>query len=587
MGERTGTTRRWGAWSGASGLAGALVVLLQGVAHAVMLGRAWFTQDDYLMLARSVDRPLSWELLTQGYSGHLFPGGFLLAWFHANTTPLDWGATIVPLVVLQVACCVVLWLVVTRVLGHGWPRVPVLVLFALCPLTLISIQWWAVAIQFLPVTLFSLLAIWAHLVQRDGGSRWWWAAVVGAVAGALMFQERGVLVPLMVFLVAVALEGDDRGWRRPWRTVVTAWPLWVACGLLVVGYLALHRVLVPIVASSSGGSGDLGLVRNLVLRNAIPGLLGGPVAPRVVNDSIVEAPTASWVGAVLVALVLVVVTVRRGGSATRWAWAGLAVLTAANVALLFFGRSQLGAVFGLNPRYAADLVPTAAVLSAVVLADTRALVRARSSLAVAVAYGLLATTTTLVVLPATYNTVDRRYVEAVRADLRADPRVVLYDGGVPDDMMIGWFGEDARLSVVLATAPENPVFDVPTTRLRMVNPQGRITDVALVGTVAARAPQDAACGYHVTAAPTTVPLDGRIDARRQVLRMGFYTDTPTTATVAVGDRTYRVAVGAGLGAADVVVSGAEADSVTLSIDHPDATLCVPSLQVGFATPLGG
>jgi hypothetical protein len=564
-----------------------LVLVLQGVAHTVMLGRAWFTQDDYLMLARSVGQPLTWEFLTQGYSGHLFPGGFLLAWFHANQTPLDWAAAVVPLVLLQLSCCVMVWLVVTRILGPVWARLPVLVLFALCPLTLISIQWWAVSIQFLPVTLFSLLAVWAFLVRRDGGGRWWWLVVVGAVVGALLFQERGLLVPLIVFLVAVAVEDAAPGWGRPWRAAVTAWPLWLACGVVVGGYLLLHRALVPIVTTSGGGSGDLGLVRNLVLRNAIPGLWGGPVAPRVIDDSIVDPSTAAWVVPGVATVLLVVWTVRRGGPATRWAWGGMTVLTAANVGLLFFGRSQLGEVFGLNPRYAADLVPTAAVLAAVVIADTRALRGARSSLVVAVAYTVVAATTTLVVLPATYNDVDRRYVEAVRADLRANPQVVLYDGGVPDDMMVGWFGDDARLSVVLATAPENPVFDLPTSRLRMADPQGRIREVALVGGVAARPPEDRTCGYHVTASPTVVPLDGAIDARRQVLRMGFYTDTATTASVRVGDRVHRIAIGTGLNSADVVVSGSSTDRVTLSIDHPTATLCVPSLQVGFATPLGG
>ena len=99
-----------------------------------------------------------------------------------------------------------------------------------------------------------------------------------------------------------------------------------------------------------------------------------------------------------------------------------------------------GGGLGLNPRYAADLVPTAAVLASVVLADTRLLVSARSALGAAAAYAAVAGCTTLVVLPHTYNAVDKGFVEAVRADLRADPQVVLYDGGVPDDMMVGGSG---------------------------------------------------------------------------------------------------------------------------------------------------
>ncbi len=579
--------RRKGAWTGRSGRVGIAVLAVQTVAHALMLSRAWFTQDDYLMLARSVDRPLSWEFLTQGYSGHLFPGGFLLAWFHANHTPLDWVWGIVPLVLLQLACCVMLWLVATRIAGAGWARVPVLVFFALCPLTLISIQWWAVAIQFLPVTLFSLLAVWGYLRWRDGGRRWWWGVVVGSVVGALLFQERGVLVPLTVFLVALALD-DSPAWRqRLWRTTRGAWPLWTASAAVVLGYLALHRALVPITTEASTSGDDLELVANLVVRNAVPGLWGGPVWPTVTNDSIVEPPTAFWVAALVATVAVLVWTTRRGGPATRWAWVGMAIFTAANVALLFFGRSHLGAVFGLNPRYAADLVPTAAVLASVVLADTRLLVSARSALGAAAAYAAVAGCTTLVVLPHTYNAVDKRFVEAVRADLRADPQVVLYDGGVPDDMMVGWFGDDARLSVVLATAPENPVFDVPASRLHMADPQGRIREVALVGGVRSEPTADTACGYHVTTEPIDIALDGAVDARRRVLRIGYYTDAASTASVTVGDIPYTFEVFPGLNAVDLVVSGSPADRVTASIDHPGATMCVPSLEVGFPTPVGG
>ena len=580
-------TRRRGAWSGAAGWTGVGVLAVQTVLHALMLSRAWLTQDDFLMLARSVDRPLSWDLLTQGYSGHLFPGGFLFAWFHANYTPMNWAAFVAPLVLLQLLCCIVLWLVVSRLLGASWARVPVLVFFASCPLTLISIQWWAVSIQFLPVTLFSLLAVWGFLRWRDDGRRLWWALVLGSVVGALLFQERGLLVPLIVFVVALALQDGPAGIPRIWVTVRGALGLWVACAAVMGGYLVLHRALVPITTDASGSAADLSLVGNLVFRNAIPGLLGGPVRPTVISDSIVAPPTVVWVAAVVATVVIVVWTIRRGGPATRWAWLGMLALTATNVALLFFGRSQLGAVFGRNPRYAADLVPTAAVLAAVVLADTRALTGVRAATGAATGYALLATCTTLVVLPHTYNTVDRRYVEAVRADLRANPQVVLFDGGVPDDMMVGWFGDDARLSVVLATAPENPVFDVPASRLRMADPRGHLRDVTLVGGVSSPPTSDDTCGYHVTSQPSDIPLDGEIDGRRQVMRLGYYTSTGSTATVTVGDTSYTFDVLPGLNAVDVVVSGSPADRLTASIADPRATLCVPSVDVGFPVPRGG
>ena len=72
-----------------------------------------------------------------------------------------------------------------------------------------------------------------------------------------------------------------------------------------------------------------------------------------------------------------------------------------------------------------------------------------------------------------------------------------------------------------------------------------------------------------------------------MLRIGYYTDAASTASVTVGDIPYTFEVFPGLNAVDLVVSGSPADRVTASIDHPGATMCVPSLEVGFPTPVGG
>ena len=47
----------------------------------------------------------------------------------------------------------------------------------------------------------------------------------------------------------------------------------------------------------------------------------------------------------------------------------------------------------------------------------------------------------------------------------------------PDNVMVVWFGDDARVSTVVGTAPEEPVFDLPTYVMRMVDPAGRLRPV--------------------------------------------------------------------------------------------------------------
>ena len=125
----------------------------------------------------------------------------------------------------------------------------------------------------------------------------------------------------------------------------------------------------------------------------------------------------------------------------------------------------------------------------------------RWALPTAVALGYLASAaiSTSVVAPHSYNEDDRAYVEGLRADLRADPRVVVFDGRPPDNVMVSWFDDDARISTVVGIAPEDPVFDLPSYATRMVDPAGRLRSINLVGAVADVPPRDRACGHRVTA----------------------------------------------------------------------------------------
>ena len=149
-------------------------------------------------------RPLSLDLLLQDYSGHLFPGGFLFAWANTHLAPLDWTLAVVEIVVLQLIASALAWLVLCRLLPGSWWRLAVLSVYLFCPLALWPTQWWAVAIQYLPVCIFLFLATWALLHRLQENSRWSGPLVVLATAAGLLFQERAVLYPVVLGFVAVA-----------------------------------------------------------------------------------------------------------------------------------------------------------------------------------------------------------------------------------------------------------------------------------------------------------------------------------------------------------------------------------------------
>ena len=174
MAERTPWTAAAEAlrpWRSAAGAAALVLIGGQLLWRAALLGRGYFTQDDFLMLTLGA-RPLSLDLLLQDYSGHLFPGGFLFAWANSHLAPLDWTLAVVEIVVLQLIASALAWLVLCRLLPGSWWRLAVLSVYLFCPLALWPTQWWAVAIQYLPVCIFLFLATWALLHRLQENSRW-------------------------------------------------------------------------------------------------------------------------------------------------------------------------------------------------------------------------------------------------------------------------------------------------------------------------------------------------------------------------------------------------------------------------------
>jgi len=593
-------------WRSAAGALALVLVAGHLGWRAVLLGRGYFTQDDFLMLTLGA-RPLSVDLLMRDYSGHLFPGGFLIAWLNTHLAPLDWGVAVAEIVVLQLVASVLAWLVLSRLLAGSWWRLPILTVYLFCPLALWPTQWWAVAIQYLPVSVFLFLATWSLLHRLQEGSRWSGPLAVLATVAGLLFQERAVLYPVVLGFVAIAFA-EARGLRRIWVAVRGHLVVWLPLGVVLAGYVAVHRELAPIARTSPGSAAaSADLVGNFVARNAVPGFVGGPWTDP--GASTIVTPTG-WAVAVSWAIVVVLVglTLRRSGSAV-WGWLLLLTYTLVDVVLLFGGRTgpDFGTALGLIGRYSADIVPVLVVAlglvaravtavrdpsSAPAAADVRATRRWRHVpvvLVLVVGYVASSAVSTSVIAPRSYNQDDQAYVEALRADLRADRRAVVFDGAPPDGVMVVWFEDDARVSTVVGTAPEEPVFDLPTYELKMVDPAGRLRRIALVGTVSDVPTSDRTCVHRVTAdRATRVRLDDRAAGGKQVARIGYYTAASGFLTVAGPGGEASLPLRTDLNVADVVVEGPlEYLDMRLESapDAPaDATVCVVEVVVGFPTP---
>ena len=201
------------------------------------------------MLARSVGRPLSWDFLTQGYSGHFFPGGFLFAWFHANHTPLE-------LVGRHRAARAAAGRLLRRALARGDPD----------RRTRLGARAGAGVLRALPAdpdlhpvvggrhpvpaghAVLAARGVGVPAGWRDDGRRGWWVLVVGRSSGAALPGAGRARAPAGLPRRRHARRRDGLA-ARLWGTTRRAWPLWVACAVVVLGYLVLHRALVPITAT--------------------------------------------------------------------------------------------------------------------------------------------------------------------------------------------------------------------------------------------------------------------------------------------------------------------------------------------------
>jgi hypothetical protein len=591
-------------WRSAAGVVALVLIAGQLAWRAVILSKGFWTQDDFLMLTHG-GRPLTIDLLFQDYAGHMFPGGFLIAWLHTHLAPLDWGVAVVELVVLQMVASLLAWVVLCRLMpGSTW-RLTVLTVYLFCPLALWPTQWWCVAIQFLPGSVFLLLATWAMLHRLQEGSRWSGPLAIVAIVMALLFQERAVLFPLVLGFVAIAYA-EGRGVRRVAAAVLAHRLVWASLVVLLIGYLVLHGALAPVDRTSPGAAtASASLVGNFVGRNAVPGFVGGPWGAQGTASFVVPADWAVGLSWVVLAL-LVTQTMQRSRSAA-WGWLLLLAYTLLDVALLFGGRTipDFGAVLGLVPRYAADIVPVLAIALGLVVracegraaepADPvsagtpRGRWRRRVPVAVVLAgcYLVSAVISTSAVAPLNYNQDDRAYVDWLRADLRADARAVLFDGAPPQGVMVAWFGDDARVSNVVGTAPEDPVFDLPTHNLRMVDAAGRLRPVALEGAVSDVKTSDRDCVHHVERDRLTpVRLEDPAPDGKLVARISYFTATPGVLVVATPDARASLALRSGLNMADIVVQG-PLDGLDLrlrpTVEAP-SDVCVVDVVVGHPTP---
>jgi hypothetical protein len=539
--------------------------------HAWSALHGYFWQDDFVIAFRAAHgNPVDPGYLFRAYNGeHIAPGMFLLAWLVTAIAPLNFPVAVVPLLLMQALATVLFWRLLVRCFGARWAILPLFAVFAWSPLILVPSLWWAFGAQFIPGLLAMIGALHAlvrHLQDRKPA----WPVLLWLVAG-LAFYEKATLIPVLLVAVAAFVERASllavlRGFR---------W-LWLGCVAIVAGYGVAYLAITSTASNrDTGAFGEL--ARRLIAETFVPGILGLP--PDAAGPGLTWVPAPTRAVAWLAALVIIGAGVLLSGRRAVFAWLLLAGYL--GVDLVLTRLRLVGPLIGADPRYVADAVPVAVLLAGFALLGppVRARVVPVIAAVLTVVFMVGATVSYYRLAPAAQARKAHDYLNNAAA---VGPDTILFDGNVPDDVMLSWFGPDARQSQVLSLLPGERKFDEPTEQLYRLDDTGRPRQIEkLTGEIAPPGPSPQ-CGYAVTEKATDIPLVNPVRGKL-IARLGYYTSASGDAVIKLGDTELRVPLESGLHVLYIPVAG-EFGSIELRRATPVSGVCLTDVAVGV--PVG-
>jgi len=591
---------------------------------AVFLSQYYFRQDDFWIFDTSLKSSLNWGLVGRTWgAGQFIPAPVTISWVLAKVALYNWAAGAGIEFVMIAGAGLAAWRLLRTLFGDRPAILIPLALYLVCPLTFPDYSWWIAGVETVPLQIAIFMALTSHVHYVWTGRYRHALAVAGWLIFGLIFFEKALVIPLLLFAVTAGfLVGGKRLLPAVWKSVVRFWRAW----LLYVGLIAVYGVVLGIALQSSTvrpaapssaravGTFSWGLVR----RTLLPGLLGGPWHWYHTAGSVYAfSSPPSWLSwtSVVVALGIIAATILTRKKAWR-AWAILVVWVAvADMVPVIIGRLQFPGFawfFAMETRYVADA--SAVLLIVIGLAcfplappdeeGVAAPKRRREFFTgrwqqVAIAMVLVISASSIwsvqkfasLTRPAT----SRTYIANARTALALTPSgTVILDQQVPSGVMLGIYHHDSEASVVLGplshrgaqvTWTSQPVGNIG--RLKVFGSDGRLYPAAIAGSSTGKFAGGRDC---VTPKRTqlvlTFPAASVSYAR--VLRLDYHASRANaggSVTVTYGALTRQLVLNSGLNNAYITVSGSAADVVVQT--QATAGLCVYDAIAGFFVPAVG
>lgn len=579
----------------------AALIAVQLVLRAVLAFDGYFYWDDLILIGRvGTHDLLSPSYLFDDHDGHVMPAAFLLAGVITRVWPLQWVPAAISLVVLQLLASLALLRALWVILDRRRVLLVPLTFALFCPLGLPAFAWWAAALNALPMlAALAWVCADAILLVRTGNRRYACTGVL-AYAGGLLFFEKAAVIPFVAFAVAVLLRyvQDDRGAiAAVWRAGIR---LWTTALALTAGWIVLYLVVV----NQRRWSFDLAMTRDLLWRSIthgiVPGLAGGPWSWAR------WAPASPWAtpGPVVMVLGWLVLAGLVGITLARrlrigWVWLVAAGYAVACQVPIYLMRSSAFTALELAQtlRYLPDLVVVLALLGAVALsAPNRDSSRwphvstPRTALVIGAATAFVASSlhSTATFLACWRDNPAQPYLENALGSLaaaRAASDAPLLDQEVDPLVLQRVTWPENLASHLFALLPDRPEFSSTTTRLRMLDSTGRLTD-AKVTWVRAIVPGPVPnCGYLVQPElPVRLDLDGPLLPADWTAEINYLANVDGALTLSLSDGPgARVRVRPGLNRVFVRLPGA-GSVITARADTAALSVCVASGPVGYVAP---
>ncbi|HET6210708.1 MAG TPA: hypothetical protein VFD94_10020 [Jatrophihabitans sp.] len=259
-----------------STIAVTVLVAVQAVWLAVILGRGWYTEADLPNLGAATGQPLDWHYLSASVGGHFGAPGRLMYWLLNRLAPLNWQLTVLVRLVLQLVATLLLWRLLLRLVGRRPWLVVLLALYALNPILVPGLAWLTSGLGLAAGQVVVLLMLLAHVrYTRHGLLRHAVLTALLALAALSLADQTLSCFVLLPLLSLGFLHQGSLGQRL--RQARDRWPGWLALVLAVGGF-----ALVYLAGSYNTGTSRFGpsagwsIIRTEWLDVIGPSVIGGP-----------------------------------------------------------------------------------------------------------------------------------------------------------------------------------------------------------------------------------------------------------------------------------------------------------------------